>query len=179
MKQYHRYRMDFESRWLHWSAICVGAAMFLRVIHFLGFQYIGETEGLFWKLWLPVGLGLAYTVLLRGFRFNAPGVYAIIGALMCVSLLTGVFASGNILRILLGLLGYILCCGVMILCVGGYLPGRLPAAVCFGILLGCRVLLFDLGRVSGSEWMTTLADWAYLAALACLPMGMVPGKKKE
>ena len=179
MKQYHRYRMDFQSHWLRWSAVCVGLAMFLRVICYLGFQYIEETQGLFWKLWLPVALGLGYTVLLRGFRFNAPGIYAIIGVLMCVSLLAGAFTSGNIMRILLALPGYILCGGVLILCAGGYLPGRLPAAVCFGVLLGCRVLLFDLGRVSGMDLMTTFADWASLAALVCLPMGMVPGQKKE
>ena len=179
MKQYHRYRMDFASSWLQWSAICVGVAIFLRVIHYLGFHYIDETEGLFWKLWLPVVLGLVYLVMLRGFRFNAPGVYAIIGTLMCIGLLAGVFACGSILRSILGLLGYILCCGVMILCVGGYLPGRLPASVCFGILLGCRVLLFDLVRIGGEDWMTVLADLLYLAAIVCLPMGLVPGKKKE
>ena len=179
MKQYHRYKMDFDSHWLRWSGICVGAAIFLRVIHFLGLQYLENPASLVWTLWVPVGVGLIYTVLLRGFRFNAPGLYAIIAVFMCISLLAGVFATGNILRIVLGILGYILCCGVLILCAGGYLPGRLPAAVCFGLLLGCRVLLFDVVRLFGPDWITTLAELLYLVALVCLPMGMVPGKKKK
>ena len=179
MKQYHRYRMDFESSWLRWSSICVGVAMFLRVMYFLGLQYLEEPGALVWKLWVPVALGLIYLVLLRGIRLNVPLVYAVMGVLMCLGLMAGVIASGNILRILLGILGYLVCGGVMILCVGGYLPGRLPAAVCFGILLGCRVLLFDLGRVAGLERLITWADWAVLVSLVCLPMGMIPEEKNQ
>ena len=179
MKQYHRYRMDFESSWLRWSAVFVGFAMFLRVVCYIGIQYLGESDGLFWKLWLPAALSLGYIVMLRGFRFNAPGVYAIVGVLLCLCLLAGVIASGNFFRIILGLVAYLLCGAVLILCTGGFLPGRLPAAVCFGVLLGCRIILFDLGRISGTDWLTTLADWGYLLALVCLPMGMVPGKMKK
>lgn len=178
MKQYHRYQMDFESSWLHWSAICVGVAMFLRVIYFLGLQYLEAAGALIWSLWIPLGLGLVYVVLLRGIRLNTPLAYALIGVMMCLCLLVGAFTSGHILKILLGSLGYLACCGILVICVSGYLPGRLPAAVCFGILLGCRVLLFDLGRIDGMDWMITLADWASLASLMCLPMGMVPGKEK-
>ena len=178
MKQYHRYQMDFESPWVHASAVCVGVAMFLRVFCFLGLQYMEDPEALLWAVWLPVGVGLVYTVLLKGIRLNAPGIYGLIGILMCLCLLQGVFATGNLVRIVLGVLGYILCCGIMIICVDGHLPGRLPATVCFGILLGCRVLIFDLGRIDGMDWMITLADWAILASLVCLPMGMVPRKEK-
>ena len=179
MKKYHRYRMDFESNWLRWSATFVGIAMFLRVIRYIGIEYLEDPRALVWDLWVPVGVGLLYTVLLRGFRFNAPGIYAIIGILMCFSLLSGVFAAENALRTVLGLFGYIFCCAILVICTGGLLPGRLPAAVCFGALFGCRILLFDLGRISGLDWMTTLADWGFLLALVCLPMGMVPGKMRK
>lgn len=176
MKQYHRYRMDFESKWVRWSATCVGAAMFLRAFYYLGIQYLNAPGSLLWNLWLPLGLGLVFIVLLRGIRLNAPGMYAIWGVLMCISLLIGVFGTGNILRIILAVLAYGICGAVLILCTGGFLPGRLPAAVCFGVLLGARILFFVQGRVSGAAWFAELADLGYIASLICLPMGMIPGK---
>ena len=177
MKQYLRYRMDFESKWLRWSAACVGAAMFLRAFYYLGLQYLTAPGSLFWSLWLPLGLGLVYTVLLRGIRLNAPGVYAILGALICIYLLIGVFGTGNVLRIILAVVAYGISGAALILCTGGYLPGRLPAAVCFAVVLAVRIFFFDLGRVSGTAWLTELADLGFIAALLCLPMGMAPGKK--
>ena len=179
MKQYHRYRMDFESKWVRWSGTCVGAAMFLLAIQYLWLQDLTAPGALFWDLWVPIGLGLCYTVLLRGIRLNAPGIYAILGVLMCIWLLAGVFSAGNVLRSVLGTIAYLFSAAVLILCAGGFLPGRLPAAVCFGVILAVRVLFFDLGRISGEAWLAELTDLGFIASLICLPMAMVPGKKKE
>ena len=179
MTQYHRYRMDFESKWVRWSATCAGAAVFLLVLHYVVMEYLEMPGSLIWDLWIPLSLGVIYIVLLRGFRLNAPGVYAILGALICIWLLIGVYGTGSMLRSILATVGYLFCGGVLILCTGGWLPGRLPAAVCFAILLGIRVVLFDLGRIAVDGWLTTLTDWGFLASLVCLPMAMVPGNQKK
>lgn len=176
MKQYHRYRMDFDSNWLRWSASCVGASIFLLAVYHLGFQYLDAPGSIIWDLWLPFGLGMVYIVLLQGIRLNAPGLYAILGVFMCLFLMICVFATGDVLRIILAVIAYPVCGAALILCAGGFLPGRLPASVCFGVVLAVRLLCYDFGHITGAAWLTELAHLGFIASLFCLPIGMIPGK---
>lgn len=179
MKQYHRYQMDFESNWVRWAATCVGASIFLLVLRYLVLQYLEAPGHHTWNLWVPMGLGTLLIVLLRGFRLKFPGVYAVLGTMICIWLIIRLFSTGNTFRIVLGTVGYLFSAGVLIFCAGGFLPGRLPAAMCFAVIFALRIVLFDLGRISGVAWLPTLAEWGFLAALICLPMAMIPEKRKD
>ncbi len=179
MKRYHRYRIDFESDWVRWASMCVGASILLLVVRYLVLQYFEAPGHHTWNLWVPMGLGTILIILLRGIRLNVPVVYAVLGSMICVWLIIRLFGTGNTFRIVLGTAGYLFSAAVLIFCAGGFLPGRLPAAMCFAIVLGLRVILFDLGRVSGLAMLPMLAEWGFLAALVMIPLAMVPGKMKE
>lgn len=179
MKQYNRYRMDFDGRWLRWSATCIGASMFLQILQYAVLQELTTPGAHIWNLWVPLAFGLVYIILLRGIRLNAPGVYAILGLMVCIWLLIGVFSAGDTLRTVLATIGYLLCGAVLILCAGGFLPGRLPAAICFGVVFAVRLYFYGFGRITGADWLPEIPQLGFLVALICLPMGMVPGKPKQ
>lgn len=180
MKQYNRYQMDFFSKYIRLSGLCMAASLFLLMVYYLGIRNLQDigVGGALVKLWLPLILGAVYLLLLQMLRWNAPGVYAILGALFCLMMLFGVFSTGNIGRIILGVLGYLVCGAVLILAAGGYLPGRLPATICFAVMAAGR-LMFDMASVSGAGWVDTVAALCQIFALIFLPMGMKKGKLKE
>lgn len=180
MKQYYRYQMNFDGKAVWLSGVCMGIAIFALVVYYL---FLGDITQIstgvkVMDLWLPVGLCAIYIALLRVIRWNAPGVYAILGAVFCLLLIIGLFSYGGV-RLILGVAGYILCGAVLILCTGGYIPGRLPAAVCFAAVLLVRLLSFDFGKITGSAWLPEIATLSMIAGLMFLPLGMIPGKKQE
>lgn len=181
MKRYHQYKMDFEGRGVQWSAVCMGVAIFLSALYYLGIRNMKDVGGLelLVCLWLPVIAGVAYLVLLRIVRFNAPGVYAIFGAAFCAILILSSFVSGSALRMIIGIPAYLICGAALLIVVGGYFPARLPAVLLFGIAIGLRVILFDLGRLSITQWIEEGAQLFMLAAFMFLPLGLKSINKKE
>lgn len=181
MKQYHRYKIDFDSEAVVWSGVCMGVSIFALVAYYLGLErgaMLGAGAKLI-HLWLPLVLCTVYTLLLRIFRWNAPGLYAVFGCLFCLLLMISLFSCGNVLRIVLGVIGYLLCGALLVFAAGGYLPGRLPASVGFGVILAVRLLCFDLGKISGLDWIPEIAQLCMIAGLMLLPIGMIPGSKKQ
>ncbi len=173
MKRYARYQMDFTSRYVRWSGLCMAASLFLLIVYYLGIENLEDYSlgAELVKLWIPLILGAAYLVLLQMLRWNAPGLYAVLTALFCLMMFFGVFTSDSVARIVLGVLAYPICGFMMIAAVAGYLPGLLPATICFGVLIAGRVL-FDMGQVSGAAWVDTLSAFCQLLSLMFLPMGM-------
>lgn len=173
MKQYARYQMDFQSKYIKWSGLCMAASLFLLIVYYLGIENLEDYSigAELVKLWIPLALGAAYLILLQMLRWNAPGVFAILAALFCLMMFFGLFTSDNVGRIILGVLAYPICGAVMILAVAGYLPGLLPAAICFGVVIAGRIL-FDMGHVSGTDWVDTLSAFCQLIALMFLPLGL-------
>lgn len=180
MKQYARYQMDFTGRYIKWSGLCMASSLFLLIVYYLGIENLEDyTLGAeLVKLWIPLCLGAVYLVLLQMLRWNAPGLFAILGALFCLMMFFGVFTTGNTPRIVLGVLGYPICGAVLIMAVAGFLPGLLPATMCFGAVLAGRIL-FDLNSVSGAGWVDSLAAICQLMSLMFLPMGLKKGKLNE
>lgn len=181
MKQYQQYRMNFDSKAMGLSGICMGVSIFTLAVYYLfalDYSLVPLGTKLFY-FWLPVMLSLAYIVLYRLVRLNAPGVYAIIGAVFCLLLIIGLFKTTSLFRIILGILSYLICGAALILGTGGYLPGRLTATVCFAIVLTIRLLCFTLGKVKGIAWLPELADLSVITALMCLSVAMIPVNKKE
>ena len=173
MKQYHRYKMDFSAKSIWFSTICMGASLFLLVLHYLAFRYFTDTP--MWELtvflWIPAFLGIGYVILLRIVRLNAPGVYAILGVLICMLMLVWECLGGNTMHMVLFGILYILSGVVLILASGGFIPGRLPAFIVFAIVFVLRLVFTDFDAVS-------IARLGILASLMLLPLAMIPGREK-
>ncbi len=178
MKQYFRYQMDFASRWLTASTGCMGLSLFFRMVYYFGITNLADrnfVEILFSAL-IAAAVSVAYIFLIRLKKLNAPGVYGILGAVMCLCLLLGSILSGSVVRMLLGIVWYLLCGGVILTFAGGYLPGKTPVLAAFGVAIVCRLLFFPAAGLGG--WIKELGDLFSLAAFLLLPYGMKAGRMK-
>lgn len=181
LKQYTRYQIDFGSKWTSICGVLMGISFFLRLIYYFGLTNIYDVPfvEILTTMILGTGLCLAYLITLSVMRLNAPGVYGILGAVHCFLLILGTFSSGDPLRIVLAVIWYALAAGVLLITVGGYLPGRLLASVMFIIPALVRFFAFDLGRVGLLQWVREFGVLFALVGLACLPMGLKPGTQRN
>lgn len=179
MKQYRRYQMNFAGEWLRRSAMCMGMSVFLLAVCYLGIYNLQDlTFGeLLTGFWLPLILGVVYVVLLRGIKWNAPGVYAILCAAFCLVYILGSFQTENAFRILLSIPGYILAAVVYLVVVGGYFPAWLPASLYFLGAILIRILFFDHG-LSVTDWLKEGATLLSMASFALLPVGLKQVKNR-
>ncbi len=169
MKVYHRYQMDFNGKWMKGSLLGVAFAVILLAAYYLcwpGLQGVGVAEILF-SMALPMIIATAYIVLARLMRLNAPGVYAIIGAALCVVLIISLLDMG-LVRLVLGILCYILGGAALLACAGGFLPGRLPVSLIFSAAFAVRLVL-DLLNFRATHWLAEGAILAILLSLICMP----------
>lgn len=181
MKRYHVYRMNFASEWIRRSAMCMGLAVFLMATYYLGLHGLSDFGFgvMLLHFWLPLLLGIAYIVLIRVIRWDAPGIYAIGCAVFCLIFLLQAVTSGNGFRFILGLPGYFLCGAIYLVVIGGFFPSKLPASLVFLIAIVARVILFDVGRLSLVNWVREGAVLFAMAAFLFLPLGIHSAKKKE
>lgn len=170
MKQYHRYQMDFNCKAIWFSGICMGLPVFLLAFYYLYLQEIGlvpvGTQILY--LWAPILLSFVYLVLMRVFRWNSAGAFAMLGAVVCLLLMIQLFPSGNVLRIILGVLGYLAGGGLLVLCALGVLPGRMIVSLVFLVILVLRFLLFR--TANGWGWLPEIAQLCTITGLMFLPV---------
>ena len=181
LKQYHRCRMDFNTKAAGFTGLFTGAYLFLLCVYFfylrdLASITVGETV---FGIILPMLFCIVFIVLFRFVKLNAPGLFAILGAVFCLLLMINAFSSANLLRGILGGVWYILCGFVLIIAAGGYLPGTLPASTMFSVGLCLRVVLFDLSLRGIHDWVYELAHLMLISALICLPRCIVPAKPRK
>ena len=148
LKQYIRYEMNFEG---NFPAICIGfmgVSFFLRILYYFGFVNLQDIRGgeLIFSLILPLLLCGAFIVLFRVAKWNAPGIFAILGSVLCLLLIIWSFSTGNLLRTFLSILMYIIAAAVLLATAGGFLPGKLPATVVFAVILIFRFFLYSLDQ---------------------------------
>lgn len=180
MKQFNRYVMNSDSKWTKASVLCIAGALFTLAVYYFGFRgliSVGFLEGVF-CLFLPLGIMVGYIVMIHFMKWNAPGLFAIFGLLLCVFLFFGTFSSGSFLRILLGLFAYPLSALILVACAGGYLPGKQPAVFAFPIVIFFRFIL-NLGRIGLFGWVYEISAILTLAALACLMMSFENKKTRQ
>ena len=180
LKQYHRYSVNFTGKWAKATLISMGISLFLSTVYYFCFRSIdsiGFAECLF-SLILPILICIGFIALIRIFHLNSPGIFAIMGAALCIFLLVGTFSSGSILRIILAGIWYPLSALVLIACAGGFLPGKLPASIMFVVTLVARILLFGLRLREASALVHEASDLCLILSLACLPMMFRPGKNR-
>ena len=180
MKQYRQYQMNFTGKCAGYSAACMGLSMFLAALYYLGLNYLADTGAgeLIFCLWLPLVSGTAYLVLLRVMRWNAPGTYAIIGAVFCVISIFGSFAVGAG-RGVFAIPVYLICAAVLLVVVGGFFPSSLPVALVFGIAIVLRILLLDIGRLSLVQWVREGAHLFAMGAFVFLPGALTRVKNRK
>ncbi len=179
LKRYDRYQMDFTGNWMKASLASMGLSVFLLAVYYFGWLNLSTVKigKVILGLIFPMLLCLGYIVLLRFMKLNAPGVYGILGAALCLVLMGGNILAGGMVRMILSIVGYALCGVIIIFCAGGFLPGRLPASLAFGCAFAVRLLFFDLLRFRKVNWLEEAAVLLILLALTCLPMTFKSTKK--
>lgn len=177
-----RYRMDFNGPWLSAAAALIGGAFFLRAAYFFGFRGLSDNLGtLLLVMALPMVLEAAFVIVLRGIHLNAPGLCGILAALYCVVLLVQCLLTGEILRILLGIVGYLACGIALLALILGWIHSRGLVFAVFAVTAAVQFLLFDLADVFALrmvEFMPEAAALCGLLAMACLPFGMKQVNRK-
>lgn len=178
-----RYRMDFGCPQLTASTALMGLAFFLRAVYYFGFvglQNLGVMTMIL-HIILPMTLEIAFVLLLRGIRLNAPGVYGIICGLYCVVLVIMTFGYGNVLRTILGVIWYVVCGAAIVTTMGGILRSRILTATAFFLAVGVRFLCFDLGSYildfHPVAFLPEAAGLCVLGAMAFLALGITDRRK--
>lgn len=169
-KKSHDYRMDFDGNRHFWAAALMGCAFFLRAVFYFGFTR-PETVGV-WNLLiflvLPMALEGAFVVLLRGIRYNAPGIYGIMGAAYCLLLMMQSFQYGSVVRIIFAVIAYLMCGAAVIVVTGGLLSKGVAVSILF-LTLAVRFLFFDLsGYVFSFRVIAFIREAAALSGISGL-----------
>lgn len=179
-KQYARYQMDFKGKWANTSAVLMGLSFFLRVVYYFGLTNLsacGVGEILF-HMALPLLLCGVYIALLSGAKLNAPGIYGMIGAALCVLMVLWGFSTGSVVRVILGLICYLFAGAVLVATAGGYLPGMLLASALFAVPVFVRFFFFDLGKIGIFDWFLEASVLIHLASLFCLTRSLKPVRSR-
>ncbi len=171
------YHMDFEGKWLGSAAVLMGMAFFLRVVYYFGFTQIQTVaiSEMILLLILPLVLETGFIVLLRGVRLNAPLVLGILGAVYCGLLIAQSVLCGDILRMILGIIAYLLCGGLLVVVSLGLLSKGIAVLVCLATAV-VRLMVFDLKpyflELDLVAFLPEAAAICAIVALAYLAMGM-------
>ncbi len=181
LKQYIRYEMDFQCGWAMCCGGFIGLSFFLRALYyfyFVNLQDVGGAEQ-FFCLILPLLLCFVFVLLFRILKWNAPGIFAILGSCFCLLLMFWNFSSGDFLRALLSVILYIAASVILLGTAGGYLPSRLPAAAVFAGMLLLRFMLYS-GKESGiAAWVLELSALSVLVSLLALCLCLKPRVKRN
>lgn len=140
-----RYHMDFEGKGLATASVLMGFAFFLRVVYYFGFtstETVGISELVLFLI-LPLVLEAGLIALLRGVRLNMSLVYGILGAVYCAVLIAQSLQYGSILRMVLGIIAYVLCGGLLVVVSLGLLSKGIAVMMCV-ITAVVRLAVFDL-----------------------------------
>ena len=159
----------------------MGLSFFLRVVYYFGLTNIltYNVGAIILNIILPLLLCAGYIVLLRAVKLNAPGIFAILGAAFCLMILIWNFSTGDVLRILLSVVFYLLAGLLLLGTAGGYLPGRLPSSAIFMVLLMSRFLFYGPAGSQIGYMILELSVLCIPASLFCLTRSLKEGKNKK
>lgn len=181
LKRYTKYQIDFDSKWISTCGALMGLSFFLRIIYYFGLRSLRDVEFIELLTSAIAGIALcgAMVVFLICLRRNAPGLYGLIGAALCLAVLILSFTTGSPVRIILAIIWYVLTALILIATVGGYLPGKMLAGLMFAISVFVRLFFYDFGHLGIIAWVQELGVLSALVALGCLPMGLVPVVRRK
>lgn len=146
LRIYARYQMNFKSSWMQPSAVLMGLSFYLRVFHYFGFTYISQ-----WTFWdvvfqilLPLLLCGTFVVLIGAIKVNSPGIFAILGAGLCLHFAIWNLFGAGIVRVILGFVVYLLSGAVLLLTAGGYIPWKRLSSGLLLVPAVVRIFLIDV-----------------------------------
>ena len=176
LKQLIRYEMCFEGKWPDFCAAFMGVSFFLRILYYFGFLNLNDISGgeIFVSLILPLLLCCVFIVIFRLIKWNAPGIYAILGSAFCLLMLIWNFSSGDILRILLGTFMYIIAAVALLAAAGGYLPSKLIATVIFGAIAVFRFCNYSLEQPNIGAYIFEFSSISIIVSLVALTLCFKP-----
>jgi len=139
------YTVDTKSEAAAKSAGFMGIAMFLRIVYFFAMTRLEDTDQfmLIFGLVLPVAVEITYLILMKGLRQNNLWLYAITGAVQMVILIVLCFQYQNTLRLVLGILVYLLCGAGLIVMALGLIKNKLVLWSILAVAVG-KVLFYNL-----------------------------------
>ena len=176
LKKYARFHVNFASKWTAAFGVFMGMAFFLRIVYYFGLMSLRDVG--FIELLTSAIIGICLcggaVLFLNYLHRDAPGLYGLMGAVQCVLVFILACTTGNIGRIILAFVWYAMTAVILVATVGGYLPGRLLAAVMFFLPVFVRFFFFDLGQIGIIRWVQELAVLSTLTALGCFAMGLKP-----
>lgn len=181
MKPKYRYQVDFNGKYIRWSLLNMAISFFLFMVYAFGVSNLADA-GFFkavFVMLLPAVLSAGYIVLLKIKELNAPGIYGLIGAGLCLCILISTFFSGNVLRIILGVVWYAVCAVLLLASVGGYLPSVTPSTVAFGVAAFVRLVFLLFAGTGLNNLVLDLAVIFCFVALLFLPLGLKQGRFKN
>ena len=173
LKKYTNFHMDFANKYTHAFGALTGLSFFLRVVYYFGLTSFRDVNIL--EL-LTVGMAgivlCGVIVVLYKKARNAPGLYAIFGAVQCLLMIILALTGGSALRIVFAIIWYIPAALILLATAGGYLPGKLLAALMFFVPIAVRILFFGLGKLGMIGWVQELSMLSALAAFGCFAMSL-------
>ena len=174
MKKYTRFHVGFKSKWTAAFGVFMGIAFFLRIVYYFGLMSLRDVGIIELLTSALIGILLCggAVVFVSVLKRNAPGLYGMMGAVQCLLVFIVVCTTGNVGRIILAFVWYALTALILVLTVGGYLPGRLLSGVMFFVPVFVRFFFFDLGHIGIIRWVQELAVLCTLTAMGCFVMGL-------
>lgn len=179
----HKYRMDPDGKYHLAATALMGLAFFLRTAYYFGFtrpESIGGFEMAMFLI-LPMALELAFMVMIRGVKLNLPKVYGIMAAVFCAVLVVQGIMIGGVLRIVLCIIGYVIC-GAALVGVGWGFLSKSLGVTALVLTFVVRLLAFDLKLLTGLRlvaFMREAAGLCVILAMAFLCAGLAEKKLRK
>ncbi len=166
-----RIDIDFDGKWCKPSAMLMAASLFLRAVYYFGTTNFLDIHFIEVVLCAFGGLAVSgvylYSLYIK--RHNAPGLYGLLGAALCVILIVWSFFSGNIIRMILAAGWYSIAAGVILFTSTGKMNNKSLCTAMFVIPMVVRFFVFDIGRLGVFGWILELSYFLAMAAIACIP----------
>lgn len=181
MKPLYRYQMDFGGKFIRWTLLNMAISFFLFMFYTFGVSNLADA-GFFkavFVMLIPAGLSAVYVVLLKIKELNAPGIFGLIGAGICLCMMISTFFTGSVIRIILGVVWYAICAILLLASVGGYLPSVTPSTVVFGVAAVVRSIILLFVGTGLTGFVLDLAGIFAIIALLFLPLSLKQGRIKN
>lgn len=190
-KQYFQYRIQFDAKWSTAAGIFAGISFFLRAVYYFAIADLSAVSvpGIIFKCIIPLLIACGYLILLKCLRYNAPGLFGILGCLMCMVIIVGNFTSGDILRVLVSIIWYFVVGALFLGTTSGFLPDKVFSVITLLISIIVRAFTGFLGMqgsntdITGSfaAWgnlLPEISDTAMLLSLLCFLFCLYPKDHK-
>lgn len=167
------YRVPFRSKGITWCGVLLGLSVFTRCLHYFGpCDFSGWNAGTWiFGIILPILLCGSLAVLVKLVRLRSPGVYGILAAAICLTLLVDDIIDGKIILMIISGLTMLLLGFLLLATFGGYIPFRSISS--FALILVCVIRLF-FWAVFGVAWGVIISDIAVLLGLFCFTISLKP-----